>query len=108
MVTMPSDRPSRREALKRLGAAAGVLAGAGALGRALWDKGGFGAAESNAPRQVRDYRIHDAPKDVAELAIARGKIDEGGQVPTAESLVRKAVDAMGGIKRFVSRGDIVV
>jgi uncharacterized protein (DUF362 family) len=94
--------------LKRVGAAAGVLAAAGAIGRALRDKGGFGAAESSAPRQVRDYRVRDAAKDVAELAIARAKRTEGQPPASADELVRRAVDALGGIKRFVSRGDIVV
>jgi uncharacterized protein (DUF362 family) len=94
--------------LARVGAAAGVLVGAGALGRAVWDKGGFGAAESTAPRQVRDYRVKDAPRDVAEIAVARGKAKDGEPALSAEVLVKRAVEAMGGMGRFVSRGDVVV
>jgi uncharacterized protein (DUF362 family) len=100
------ERPSRREMLKRVGATAGVLAGAGLLSKLAYDRGGFGAATSNEARQVRDYRLKDrAANDLAELAIAKGKADEA---VSAETLVRRAVEAMGGIKRFVSRGDIVV
>ena len=99
------ERPSRREMIKRLGVASGVLAGSAVLGRAVWDKGGFGAATSGGVRQVRDYRLRDRVPDVAELAIAKAKADEAA---SAETLVRRAVDAMGGIKRFVSRGDVVV
>jgi uncharacterized protein (DUF362 family) len=108
---VPSERgrtetPTRREALKRLGAAAGVLAGGAALAKVAYDKGGFGAAELTAPRQVRDYRVGAGPSaDHAELAIARAK---EGENATADALVKRALDAMGGLKRFISRGDIVV
>lgn len=98
-------RPTRREVLTRLGATTGVLAGSAVLGRAVWDKGGFGVAESKADRQVRDYRLKDPGAGFAELAIAKGK---EGEAVTAEALVKRAVEAMGGMKRFVSRGDVVV
>jgi uncharacterized protein (DUF362 family) len=99
--------------IKRLGMAAGVLAGSGALGRLVWDQGGFGASTSSAARQVRDYRLKDRPAEFAELAIAKhkGGTAEGEALdgaPSAEDLVRRAIDAMGGMKRFVSRGDVVV
>lgn len=102
------ERPSRRDMLKRVGMAAGVLGASSLLGRAVWDQGGFGAATSSATRQVRDYRRADgnAFAEHAELAIARQKAGE--PEPSAEQLVRRAVDAMGGMKRFVSRGDVVV
>jgi uncharacterized protein (DUF362 family) len=96
----------RREVLKRLGAAAGVLAGAAVGGRFLWDHGGFGLAASGDKRQVRDYRIGPQPQELGQLAVARGPKD--GPAPTAEALVRRAVEALGGMKRFVSRGDVVV
>jgi uncharacterized protein (DUF362 family) len=100
-------KPSRREALTRLGAATGLVAGSAVLGRALYDKGGFGVAESNVARQVRDYRVapNAAGSDLAQLAIARARADE---TPTAEALVKRAVDALGGMGKFVSRGDVVV
>ncbi len=100
----PTDRPTRREVLVRAGKAAAVLAGASVLGRLAWDKGGFGLAAGEGARQVRDFRIPDPGRDHAELAIARGA--ESGA--TAEVLVQRAIDALGGMKRFVSRGDIVV
>jgi uncharacterized protein (DUF362 family) len=107
------ERPSRRDALVRLGATAGVLGGAAVAARLLWDKGGFDVVQSSAARQVRDYRIADRDAQHAELAIARAAAKEAGDdspAPTAtpEQLVKRAVDAMGGIQRFVSRGDVVV
>jgi uncharacterized protein (DUF362 family) len=105
---VPRESPTRREALVRIGAAAGVLAGASVAGRALWDKGGFGAVEDTALRQVRDYRVAGGPAatERLELAIAKGSKD--GAPVKAEDLVRRAVDAIGGMKSFISRGDVVV
>lgn len=100
-----AERPSRREVLKRVGLAAGVLTGSAVLGRAVWDRGGFGVAAGQGARQVRDYRLRDVAPEHAELAIAKGK---AGEAVSADALVRRAIDAMGGIKRFVSRGDVVV
>jgi uncharacterized protein (DUF362 family) len=103
------ERPSRREIIKRIGVSAGVLAASAAIGKLTWDHGGFGAASSSAARQVRDYRMAPGPQrdaEHAELAIARQR--EGDPEPTAEQLVRRAVESMGGMKRFVSRGDVVV
>jgi uncharacterized protein (DUF362 family) len=97
---------ARRQALVRLGTAAGVLAGSALLGRALWDRGGYGLHTSGDKRQVRDYRLGPQPQELAQLAVARAPKDE--PAPTAEALVRRAVDALGGMKHFVSRGDIVV
>ena len=101
------SRPSRRELIKRVGLSAGVLAGSALIGKGLWDQGGFGASTSSAARQVRDYRLRDRGEpEFAQLAIAKQK--EGEPEPTAEQLVRRAVEAMGGMKHFVSRGDVVV
>ena len=49
----------------------------------------------------------------AELAIARAAPKEAGDdsphpTATPEQLVRRAVEAMGGMSKFVSRGDVVV
>jgi uncharacterized protein (DUF362 family) len=111
----PADvaRPSRREMLVRAGAAAGVL-GAAAIGsRLVWDRGGFGVAESSGARQVRDYRIAERDAVHAELAIARAPAKDAADdsphaTATPEQLVRRAIDAMGGMGKFVSRGDVVV
>ena len=101
------SRPSRRELIKRVGMSAGVLAGSALIGKGLWDQGGFGASTSSAARQVRDYRLRDRGEpELAQLAVAKQKAGE--PEPTAEQLVRRAVEAMGGMKRFVSRGDVVV
>jgi uncharacterized protein (DUF362 family) len=110
-----SPRPSRRELLVRVGAATGVLAASAVGGKLLWDKGGFGAATGDGSlRQVRDYSVSSARKDTrfAEIAVARylPKEEEGKDAVALapEELVRRVMEQMGGMGRFVSRGDVVV
>ncbi len=91
--------PSRRDALKRLGAASAVLAGSAVLGKAAWDAGGLDLSASKLTPETRDYRVA-ADALVADFAVAKG-----GE---PEALVERAVNALGGMKRFVSRGDVVV
>ncbi len=100
---------SRREALVRLGTATGVLAGAAGVGRAVWDKGGFDAVQGSGARQTRDYRVATGPADQMRLELAIAKSAPGLEVPaTPEQLVNRAVNALGGMKQFISRGDVVV
>src|SRR5258706_8925052 len=96
-----ADRPSRREVLQRLGAAGLAFAGAAALGRWRWDHGGIDVHRAEGARQVRDFRLKTTPLELPELVIAKNDTD-------AATLTRRAVDALGGMKRFVSRGDVVV
>jgi uncharacterized protein (DUF362 family) len=97
-----ADRPSRREVLQRLGAAGLTFAGAAALGRWRWDHGGIDVHRAEGARQVRDFRLKAADGlELPQLVIAKSE-------PDAATLTRRAVDNLGGMKRFVSRGDIVV
>src|SRR6478736_296862 len=93
--------PTRRDALKRLGALGLVAGGAAATAALAFDRGGFGLAQANGERQVRDFRIHHpASAEDPVFAIAKSSTDPA-------ELVRRAVSAMGGMQRFVSRGDLV-
>ncbi len=90
---------SRREVLSRLGAAAGTLAAVGLIGRMAHDRGGYDVSNARGERQVRDFSVSSRLSDV-KFAIAKSSHE-------AEVLVRRAVEGLGGMKRFVSRGDIV-
>lgn len=106
------SNPSRREMLVRAGAAAGVLAGSAAIGRLVWDQGGFAQNNGEGHRQVRDYRLGDNDAEFAELTIAKAAPGAEEVAATglgsAEDLVRRSIDGLGGMQRFVSRGDVVV
>jgi uncharacterized protein (DUF362 family) len=96
-------RPTRREALVRAGAAASVLAGSALAARLAYDRGGWSVGTTAGRREVRDFRGRDTggPSD---FSVAHAV--EGGSTPT--QLVTHAVEALGGMRRFVSRGSKVV
>jgi len=93
------DRISRREALSRVGAAAGTLAAAAAVGLWRWDRHAHAQVRDSSTRQVRDFRVSSAP-DQPDFVVATGTSD-------AAALTDKALAAMGGMARFISRGDVV-
>jgi uncharacterized protein (DUF362 family) len=105
---------TRREMVRRLGASAAVLGGSALLGKLLWDKGNPGFAGASDRALTRDYRLRDAAgvgRALPQIAVARAQVadvPDPSLVPDPAALVRRAVDALGGMKRFVSRGDIVV
>jgi uncharacterized protein (DUF362 family) len=97
---MAREPVSRRDALKRIGATTAVLGGSASLGAWLWDQGGLDVYESAHRVQTRDFRLRDKDGAKPDLAIAR----QGGDPAT---LTRAALDGLGGMARFVSRGDVV-
>ncbi len=95
-------RPTRRELLLRGGKALAVLGGSAAAARLAYDRGGWSVGAAAGVREVRDYRRqdHGGPCD---FAVARGDA-----TTTPAALVEHAVAALGEMRRFVSRGDVVV
>jgi uncharacterized protein (DUF362 family) len=92
---------SRRDALARIGSVAAVAAGTSLVARWRWDRGLIGEAKGAQPPQVRDFRASAANPTLPEIVIARGD-------PDPSALTSKALAAMGGMSRFISRGDVVV
>ena len=90
----------RREMLRRLARLGLVSAGVVWAGRALHDPAGFTGYAPSGPRQVRDFRISSPISAPPVMAIAASS-----QVP--EELTRRAIAGLGGMQRFVSRGDFV-
>ncbi|MBI5516286.1 MAG: DUF362 domain-containing protein [Deltaproteobacteria bacterium] len=88
--------------LVRAGKALGLVAGASVLAKLRLDHGGWRVPGAEGTREVRDYRTadHGGPSDFA-VVHAQG-------VPDVGAMVREALGALGGIARFVSRGDVVV
>jgi uncharacterized protein (DUF362 family) len=93
--------PSRRDFLGRIAASvgiAGVAAGAGVL---LHDRTGRKGISGPTPLKLQDYfaRISYGPSDM-RISVARGR-----NVPR---MLAAALEPMGGIKRFVTVGDVVL
>ena len=93
-----SKSATRREVIKSIAATGGVLVGAGALTYRAFDPGGYGLADPEGERQVRSFEVDETSK--LQMAIAKSSKDPA-------VLTRRAIDALGGMKRFVSNGDIV-
>jgi len=97
-VAQTDFNPGRRDALIRLLQLGGVSAGVTAGG--LWLSHRDRTAEGPAPANVsHDFSV---PLDATRPALA---VARGGD---PRSLVRRAVGDLGGIRRFISRGDVVV
>ncbi len=98
---------TRRELMKRLASAGLVLGTAGALTKLTWDKGGLDLVKGSDKPTTRDFRLAaGASSALPSLAVAKGCLATGDTNPAA--LVKRAVDALGGMKRFISNGDRVV
>jgi len=89
---------SRRDAMIKLLRVAGV--GAGAAGVGLWlSRHSFRPEIALATAAKRGHTVPENPA-LPEMAIIQG--DDPAR------LVRQAVDELGGMRRFVSRGDVVL
>jgi uncharacterized protein (DUF362 family) len=99
-MTVPAPRSDRREFLLRvlrLGSASAATMGFGAYLAGRSRRPG----EPAAAQVELDHRVADRP-DLPELVVAQGT----AAGPAA--LVRRAIDEMGGMARFVARGETVV
>ena len=105
--------PTRREAMLQLLRAAGVAAGAGALGAWLSERSRRPVA-GQAREARRDHRVPVETRwpqmTVAQIPTGTSA---GGGVAAAKAgepraLVQQALENLGGMSRFVSRQDVVV
>ena len=95
---MSTPKPTRRLVLTRLGQAGAVLGASGALAAlGVFSRGRFGRPRNG--RHVPDHRVPDEPGR-PPLVVARGA-DPG-------TMVKAALASLGGIGRFVKRGETVL
>lgn len=97
----------RRAFLGRIGAATGILGAAGYLSLApedwplaLKDSSGLRSKPKLEPIRLNDFRVPKNEAQSAEVGIGRGG--------TPEQMLRKALDAIGGLAHYVAPGDIVL
>ncbi len=93
-----NDSASRRDALGRLLRLGGLGAGSAALG--VWLSGRSRRPEEQRVAVVEHHFTVPPDASLPELVVAQG--DD----PAA--LVRRSLEELGGIRRFVGRGDVVV
>ena len=92
-------RQDRRQSLITLASSAAVLGGTVGVGLLRWDRGGPHIESPGSAGQVRDFSVGRSRSE-PDMAIAKSS-----QEPAV--LVERAIAAMGGMSRFISRGDIV-
>jgi uncharacterized protein (DUF362 family) len=88
----------RREALLQLLRLTGAGAGVAALGSWLAGRS-FRPEDSQGATTKRNFGVSRNPK-LPEMVVAQGE--------DPRALVRRALEELGGIRRFVARGDVVV
>ncbi len=96
-----ADNPntvSRREALIRLLRAGG--AGAAAVGLGFWLQSRAHRPEPAAAAEIRHNFAVPANDDLPEMAVIQGD--------DPKALARAAIEQLGGIRRFITRNDVVV
>lgn len=86
----------RREFLKRLGTTGLAIAGVTAAGFLLHNR--KTGVEESKTLKIPEYKIELGPSDV-EMAITRGT--------DVDKMVRAALGEMGGIDKFIKKGDVV-
>jgi uncharacterized protein (DUF362 family) len=97
-LTSPASSMTRREALLQLLRVGGVAAGVAGAGYWLSERS-FRPVPAQAVQARRDHRT------AADPQLPRLTVVQGGE---PRALVQKALENMGGIRRFVSRQDVVV
>ena len=96
----PEASVSRREFLVRLGLTGALLAGSGLAAKQLWQPNHFVPGfEKEQGLQLRSYAL-EASKLLPSLAIVHGT--------EHEKTIRAALGALGGMGRFVQKGDVVL
>src|SRR5581483_10540385 len=86
--------------LIRTGAAGALIAGSAVAGVKLWQPNHFiPGFEAQKGLQLPDYSMQGA-KGLPSLAIAHGA--------THDQTIRAAIGALGGMGRFIQKGDVVM
>lgn len=91
------NKMNRRQFLIRAGKAGGLIAVSSALGLFLYDSKGPTGEEKSDLFQLSDYSIPELGK---KMAIVKGE--------DRKATVTKAIDALGGMEKFITKGDKVL
>jgi len=112
----PADETySRRQFTRQVGGTAAVAAAAVGAGYLLRDRWGMEGIKPPAPVRLKDYSIQ-LPPSRPSLVVVRSAPAEAGpgqdlleaREEQALKMVKRALDEMGGVERFIQKGDVVV
>jgi uncharacterized protein (DUF362 family) len=115
----PAEQPvSRRQFLTQVGGTAAVAGGAVGAGLWLRDHWGMEGVQPPPPVRLKDYSIV-LPAGRPSLVVVRSNPLERSAFASADeelhareeqalAMVKRALDEMGGVERFITKGDVVV
>ncbi len=115
----PADASfSRRQFLTQVGVTAGVGGGVVGAGLLLRDRWGMEGIKPPPPVKLKDYSVSLAPSRPKVVVVRSASIAledhadrdafELAREEQALKMVKAALEEMGGIERFITRGDVVV
>lgn len=96
---MSDNQPTRREALRRLGGGAVLLGASGGAALLTLDRGSARPGQAAGASRPIDLRPEPRPGR-PDVSVIRGG--------SPRDLVRAAIDDLGGLSRFIERGDRVL
>ena len=112
----PADETySRRQFARQVGGTAAVAGSAVGAGYLLRDRWGMEGVKPPAPVRLKDYSVQ-LPPSRPSLVVVRSAPAEAGpgqdimeaREAQALAMVKRALDEMGGVERFIQKGDVVV
>jgi uncharacterized protein (DUF362 family) len=106
----PADQPfSRRQFIAQVG---GTAAAAGAGLAALYgvrDRWGMEGVKPPPPVRLKDYSVSLPPSRPSLVVVRSAPVDDlREREEQALRMVKRALDEMGGVDRFIAKGDVVV
>jgi uncharacterized protein (DUF362 family) len=115
----PADASfTRRQFLTQVGGTAGVVGGVVAAGALVRDRWGMEGVKPPPPVRLKDYSVTLAPSRPSLVVVRSSPVLASSYASKEEELkakedqalkmVKRALDEMGGVDRFITKGDVVV
>lgn len=109
----PADESfSRRQFLTQVGATAAIAGGAVGAGLLVRDQWGMEGVKPPPPVRLKNYQV-TLPASAPNLVVVRSApLDASADFESKEDqalkMVKAALDEMGGVEKFITKGDVVV
>lgn len=115
----PADEPfSRRQFVAQVGGLAALAGGAVAGGLLIRDRWGMEGVKPPPPVRLKSYAVADDPGKPSVVVVRSAPVDGSSYSSKDEELaaresqaldmIKAGLMAMGGIERFIAKGDVVV
>lgn len=115
----PAEAPlDRRQFLTQAGATAAIIGASATAGLLIRDRWGMVGIEPPPPVRLKNYSVRLSPSAPSVVAVSATPIDpskfdshddaHAAREEQALKMVRAALSEMGGIDRFITKGDVVV